>query len=171
MVCLLLVNDIISRGLHQEPGYQQAYIIDLFRTECIRLLPQEGLVASLFNAYVSVTIRGTTNQCHVIRPFLSKKTQYDLIFHGNHFITHRGTQWYDSKAWWRHQMETFSALLALCAGNSPVSGEFPAQRPVTRSFDVFFDLHLMSKHSWGWWFETLSRPLWRHCHGFRPTGT
>ena len=36
------------------------------------------------------------------------------------------TQWLDS-AWWRHQMETFSALLALCAGNSPVTGEFPAQ--------------------------------------------
>ena len=29
------------------------------------------------------------------------------------------------KAWWRHQMETFSASLAICAGNSPVSGEFP----------------------------------------------
>ena len=69
------------------------------------------------------------------------------------------------KAWWHHQMETFSALLAICAGNSPVPGEFPAQRPVTRSFDVFFDLHLntrLSKQSWGWWFETLSRPLWRH---------
>ena len=39
---------------------------------------------------------------------------------------------------WRHQMETFSVLLAICAGNSPVPGEFPAQRPVTRSFDVFF---------------------------------
>ena len=39
-------------------------------------------------------------------------------------------------AWWRHQIETFSALLALCAGNSPVNGEFPAERPVTRSFDV-----------------------------------
>ena len=38
--------------------------------------------------------------------------------------------------WWRHQMETFSALLALCAGNSPVTGELPAQRPVTRSFNV-----------------------------------
>ena len=37
-------------------------------------------------------------------------------------------------------METFSALLAICAGNSPASGEFPAQRPVTRSFDVFYDL-------------------------------
>ena len=44
-------------------------------------------------------------------------------------------------AWWRHQVETFSTLLALCAGNSPVSGEFPSQRPVTRSFGAFFDLH------------------------------
>ena len=71
-------------------------------------------------------------------------------------------------AWWRHQMETFSALLAICAGNSPVPGEFPAQRPVTRSFDVFFDLRLikrLSKQSSGWWFETLSCPLWRHCNG------
>ena len=71
-------------------------------------------------------------------------------------------------AWWRHQMETFSALLALCVGNSPITGEFPAQRPVTRSFDVFFDLRLnkrLSKQSWGWRFETPSRPLWRHCNG------
>ena len=71
-------------------------------------------------------------------------------------------------AWWRHRMETFSALLAICAGNSPVSGEFPTQRPVTRSFDVFYDLRLnkrLSKQSWGWWFETLSRSLWRHCNG------
>ena len=37
-------------------------------------------------------------------------------------------------------METFSASLAICAGNSPVTGEFPAQKPVTRSFDIFFDL-------------------------------
>ena len=71
-------------------------------------------------------------------------------------------------AWWRHQMETFSALLVICAGNSPVPGEFPTQRPVTRSFDVFFDLRLnkrLSKQSWGWWFETPSRPLWRHRNG------
>ena len=71
--------------------------------------------------------------------------------------------------WWRHQMETFSALLAFCAGNSPVTGEFSAQRPVTRSFDVFFDLRLnkrLSKQSWGWWFETPSRPLWRYRNGY-----
>ena len=62
-------------------------------------------------------------------------------------------------------METFPALLAICAGNSPVTGEFPTQKPVTRIFDVFFDLCLnkrLSKQSWGWWFETLSYLLWRH---------
>ena len=71
--------------------------------------------------------------------------------------------------WWRHQMETFSALLAFCAGNSSVTGEFPAQRPVTRGFDVFFDLRLnkwLRKQSWGWWFETPSHPLWRHCNAW-----
>ena len=42
-------------------------------------------------------------------------------------------------------METFSALLAICAGNLPVTGEFPAQRPVTRGFGVFFDLRLYKR--------------------------
>ena len=68
--------------------------------------------------------------------------------------------------WWRHQMETFSALLALRAGNSPVTGEFPSQRSVTRSLDVFFDLRLtkrVSKQSKRQWFETRSRSFWRHC--------
>ena len=39
-------------------------------------------------------------------------------------------------------METFSSSLAICVENSPVTGEFPAQRLVTQSFDVFFDLRL-----------------------------
>ena len=71
--------------------------------------------------------------------------------------------------WWRHQMETFSALLALCAGNSPVTGEYPTQRPVTRSFYVFLDLRVdkrLSKQSWAWWFETQSSSLWRHCNDY-----
>ena len=41
-----------------------------------------------------------------------------------------------TSTWWRHQMEIFSALLAICAGNSPVTGEFHAHRPVTRSFEI-----------------------------------
>ena len=52
----------------------------------------------------------------------------------------------------RHQTETFSLLLALCARNSPVTGEFPSQRPVMQTLDVFFDLRLnkcLSKQSWG----------------------
>ena len=52
--------------------------------------------------------------------------------------------------WWRHQIGTLSALLALCAGNSPVTGEFPAQRPVTWSFGVFFVLFMFRRwrHNW-----------------------
>ena len=94
--------------------------------------------------------------------------------------------------WWRQQMETLSALLALCAGNSLVTGErcdmafiepmhrnkpnityllvtgeFPSQRPVTRSYDVFFDLHLntwLNKQSRHWWFGMPSCSLWQHCN-------
>ena len=58
--------------------------------------------------------------------------------------------------WWHNQMETFAGLLVLCTG-------FPTQRPVTLSFDVFFDLclnKLLSKQLWGWWFETLLCPSW-----------
>ena len=62
--------------------------------------------------------------------------------------------------WWPHQMETFSALLAICARNSPVPVEFPTQRPVRRIFDVYFNL------SPNWWFETPSRQLW--CHRYDP---
>ena len=55
----------------------------------------------------------------------------------------------------------------LC-GESTGLGEFPTQRPVTQSFDVFFDMRLnkrLSKHSRCWWFETPSWSLWRQCNG------
>ena len=58
-----------------------------------------------------------------------------------HFwLSVRLIHWWPEDSWWRLQMETFPALLAICVGNSPAPGEFPAQRPVTQSFDVFFDL-------------------------------
>ena len=60
-------------------------------------------------------------------------------------------------------METFSTLLSLCEGNPPVTGGFPSQRPVTLSFDLFFDMRLnkiFSKQSRLWWFETSSH----HAH-------
>ena len=49
-------------------------------------------------------------------------------------------------------------------------GEFPTQRPVMRSFDVFFDPPLnkrLSKQPWGWWFEAPSWSLWRHCNDYK----
>ena len=70
-------------------------------------------------------------------------------------------------SWWRHQIVTSSALLVFCAANSPVTGEFPAQRPVARSFDISFDLQLNQQLSKPWrrrWFKTPSRSLWRHCN-------
>ena len=51
-------------------------------------------------------------------------------------------------------------------------GEFPTQRPVTRSFDVFFDLRLnkrLSKQPWGWWFQTPSWSLWRQSNAYTTT--
>ena len=60
------------------------------------------------------------------------------------------------QTWWRYQIETFSALLALCERKSTVTSEFLLPRSVSWSFDIFFELLLnkqLSKHSWGWWFE------------------
>ena len=59
-----------------------------------------------------------------------------------------------NRLWWRHQIEWFSAFPALCEGSAPITGGFPSQRPVKRSFGVFFDLHFNkrlnkpSRHRW-----------------------
>ena len=98
---------------------------------------------------------------------------FDAYSSWSHYLTmgylfnRDGLFTFSKPSWWRHQMETFSALLALCAGNSPITGEFPAQRPVTRSFDVFLDLRLKQQLSKQWrrrWFMTQSDSLWRHCN-------
>ena len=70
---------------------------------------------------------------------------------------------YDDVIKWKH----FQRYWPFVGGNSPVPGELPAQRPVTWSFDAFFDRCLnkrLSKQSFGWSFEAPSRSLWRHCN-------
>ena len=69
--------------------------------------------------------------------------------------------------WWRHQMETFSAFLALCVENSPVTGEFPHKGQWRGA--LLFSLICawiirLSKQSIRWWFETPSGSLWCHCN-------
>ena len=73
-------------------------------------------------------------------------------------------------SWWRHEMEIFSALLALCTGNSPVTVNSPhkGQWRGALMFSLICVLNTqLSKQSWGWWFETQSRLLWRHCNAWR----
>ena len=88
------------------------------------------------------------------------------------FLQPHETIWCNySSTWRRHQMEIFSALLALCEGNPPVTGGLPSQRPVTRNFDVSFDLRLnkrLSKQSRRRWFETPLRSLWRVMYALTP---
>ena len=75
--------------------------------------------------------------------------------------------YHDDVIKWKH----FPRHWPFCAGNSSVTGDFPAQRPVTQSFDVFFDPRLderLSKQSWVRWFGTPTRPLWRHRNDQHP---
>ena len=84
----------------------------------------------------------------------------------SYFLCHK-MAWQTVSSWWRHQLEIIFRVTGLCAGNSPVTGKFTTLRPVTRSFDGLLDPRLnkrLSKKWQGWWFETPSHPLWRHCN-------
>ena len=95
---------------------------------------------------------------HVLISIHSKRDAGNVFLHNLQYFLARSCKTENDEvqyiivSWWRHQMETFSALLAFCAGNSPNTSEFPSQRPITRSFDVFFDLRLnkrLSIQAWG----------------------
>ena len=111
----------------------------------------KGLMSSYFNSLgimcVAVTWKNRTchNSCAVVTyARVMTRIDYHMMTSSNGNI--------------------FRVTGPLC-GEFTGPGEFPTQRPVTRSIDVFFDLRLnkrLSKQPWGWWFETLSRPLWRH---------
>ena len=97
---------------------------------------------------------------------------------------HHGQRWISLllQCWCKSNRLHYSASISMMTSSNGniyrvtghLCGEFTGprwiprtQRPVTRSFDVFFDLRLnkrLRKQSWGWWFETLSRPLWRQCN-------
>ena len=85
-------------------------------------------------------------------------------YHSTYYIPLTTFSFYEHNMMTSSNGNIFRVTGPLC-GEFTGPGEFPTQRPVTRSFDVFFDLRLnkrLSKHSWGWWFETLSWSLWRH---------
>ena len=113
---------------------------------------------------------------HEFVPELTHLCQSDVMIwnHSNHKILPHMVTIRKKLIMMTSSMEAFSPLLAICAGNSPVTGEFPAQRPVTRSFDVFLDLRLnkrLSKQSKRRWLETPSRTLWHRCYALVPDKT
>ena len=151
-----------------------------------RTLAQGGIWSAVFRVWplgCPPTVPGpahatrwmeTGRLCHVILlPRHHHRSWANRQFPGSTWYLWSKT-WQNNRqiSWWRHQMEIFSALLALCTGNSPVTGEFPTQRPVTRSFVVFFICALnkrLRKQSWSWRFETPSRSLSRHYNVTNPT--
>ena len=87
--------------------------------------------------------------------------------HGDFYTCHDkynpGKVTHDDVIKWKHLPRYWPFVRGI--HRSPVNS--PHKGPVTRSFGVFFDLHpnkRLSKQWWGWWFETLSCPLWRHCN-------
>ena len=136
----------------------------------IRTPVQNGLMQKIFctqNEHLHAFYAPTKNRTNWMRAscwFLFLKKIGHYFWRRVYMHQLYGSSW---PPWCRHRMETFAALLAHCEGNPPVSGGFPSQRPVTRSFDVFSDLRLnkrLSKQSRHRWFETPLRSLWRHCN-------
>ena len=135
--------------------HEQSFNIMDFYVIIVNIL----LAIMLFNYVHRTTVYNIPSD--LCAPSLSRQYFPLTTRKGHSIVCRKGEVWgvfgelHRLTPWWRHQMDTFSLLLAVCAGNSPVPGEFPAQRPVTGSFDVFFDLRpnkRLSKQSWGWWF-------------------
>ena len=159
---------IVGRHLLMSPPY--LHVFKSVGRQCIRYLQWHNighyhLFLSLISKILAITegvLFVTSLLCVVM--YLGAEVRCDFVFLRHPFYRSCALSQLDlNKTWWRHRMGTFSALLAICAGNSSVTGEF--QRAVTRSFDVFFALRLnklLSKQSWGWWLETPLCPLWRH---------
>ena len=156
--------------MHQDPLLVQFYLptdwnegLTEFRLKIcneIRVLFGEYITTRMGILYFATNVRVMQIKTRGVSSLSKYKIKSGLMLDISY-----PSEWHITR--WRHQMETFSALLAICAGNSPVHGKFPAQRPVTQSFDVNFDMHpnkRLNKQSWGWWFETPSRSLWRYCN-------
>ena len=139
-----------------------------FLNERSRILIYKSFISSNFN-YCPVTwmfcgrknvmkleklpqCRRRSRLCSSIAKYVLRRTSQSMSSH------------LQNTSWWPHQMKT-SVSLGPCEGNLPVTGGFSSLRPVTQSFDVFFDQRMnkrLNKKLRCQWFETPSRSLWRH---------
>ena len=124
-IFILLIVKSISKDILYEMIYKYSSYGFVSFKPCPSLNVEE-----IINSTKTRFVQYNTNIMHMVRALISSVEFIYQLFYQIPCVR------------WRHQMETFSALLALCTGNSPVTGEFPSQRPVMRSFEVFFNLHL-----------------------------
>ena len=149
-----------------ETGSQRSANCDIFdqlRTMCT--LPLNTEFHDAIISCMSIRIPPHVHKCATmdgsssIHLFFAKPSTW--IIAGYHQMGPR------KKNQWNMMTSSNGNIFRVTGPLSPVTGEFPSQRPVTRSFDIFFDLRLnkrLSKQSLGWWFETPSPSLWRHCN-------
>ena len=122
---------------------------------------------NIFSHFIvnSATIVSTLLLQKLYTVFLIPQQCISLLVPNNYWTTKFSTrQNHDDVIKWKHFPRYWPFVRGI---HRRIPGEFPAQRPVKRSFDVFFDLCLnkrVSKQSRGWWFRTSSRPLWRQCN-------
>ena len=157
--------------LYFEQNYPESYISFAMERNCKRML--EHMWHSL-DACVSCYF------CHFTHTWL--RQDKGAIFYGNSSVPlnhprKRGLRnvehWFLLASMMTSSNGNIFRVTGHLCGEFTGTREFPAQRPVTQSFDVFFDLRLnkrLSKLPWGWWSEMLSRPLWRHCNGIGGIG-
>ena len=104
----------------------------------------------VWNSVLNLTMANslaTRECCNDFKSVIFKLVIQNCVLSTCSEITLRPMPHNPTNTWWRHQMETYSTLLALCAGNSPITGKFRSQRPVTQGIDIFFDLRLNKRLS------------------------
>ena len=120
-------------------------------------------------AYLFTSFVYCTNVYWSVIHGIKRKPHLSVVWNWYHFVAiailHQPRPTDSADINTRLQLSDTSSIPPMHGGFLLVPGEFPVQRPVARNFDVFFDLrpnNLLSKQSWGWWFETPSHPLLRH---------
>ena len=176
-------NPPVTCGFPSQRPVTQSFDVffDLCLSKRLKTLNMFSTMSPSFsdaNRTYSETDVNTLIFSNCVKPFSASVAYYIIITVGNDVgllhpcvgeFTLQSPKLESPGTWWRDEMEIFSVLPALCEGNPPVTCGFPSQRPVTQSFDVFFDLCLskwLSKQSRHLWLETPVCSFWRHCNVF-----
>ena len=160
LVALITQSDLTWHGMVMTKEHNS----DLKPTEDT---PYLALMGKLWNVYGQDLGENQLSYNHTVTSSHSCSSQDEILEIQRRYVNQH-SRWHEnwfycvlmSKTWWHHQMETFSTLLAFCAGISPVNSPHKGQWRGA----LMFSLKRLSKQWWGWWFEMPSHSLWCHCN-------